>query len=37
MCEGRLTGFLPAQSTQEEIMQLATMRGGAKPSREALQ
>ena len=24
MCEGRLTGFLPAQSSQEEIMRLAT-------------
>ena len=24
MCEGRLTGFLPAQSAQEDIMQLAT-------------
>jgi ribose transport system ATP-binding protein len=24
MCEGKLTGFLPAQSSQEEIMHLAT-------------
>jgi len=24
MCEGRLTGFLPAQSSQEDIMRLAT-------------
>jgi ribose transport system ATP-binding protein len=37
MCEGRLTGFLPAQSTQEEIMQLATMRGSASAERKALQ
>lgn len=25
MCEGQLTGFLPAQTSQEEIMRLATM------------
>ena len=25
MCEGRLTGFLPAHSSQEEVMHLATM------------
>jgi ribose transport system ATP-binding protein len=37
MCEGRLTGFLPAHSTQEEIMQLATMRGSAGAERKALQ
>ena len=29
MCEGRLTGFLPAAATQEEIMQLATQRDSA--------
>lgn len=29
MCEGRLTGFLPAQASQEDIMHLATLRGGA--------
>ena len=29
MCEGRLTGVLPAGATQEEIMHLATLRGGA--------
>jgi ribose transport system ATP-binding protein len=29
MCEGRLTGFLPARSSQEEIMQLATQRPSA--------
>jgi ribose transport system ATP-binding protein len=29
MCEGRLTGILPAQTTQEEIMHLATLRGPA--------
>ena len=29
MCEGRLTGFLPPGSSQEEIMNLATMRGEA--------
>ena len=29
MCEGRLTGFLPAQASQEEIMQLATQRAGS--------
>ncbi len=28
MCEGRLTGFLPAQATQEDIMHLATLRDG---------
>jgi ribose transport system ATP-binding protein len=28
MCEGRLTGFLPARSSQEEIMHLATQRTG---------
>jgi ribose transport system ATP-binding protein len=27
MCEGRLTGFLPADASQEEIMRLATQRG----------
>jgi len=27
MCEGRLTGILPAGASQEEIMQLATQRG----------
>ena len=26
MCEGRLTGFLPARASQEEIMHLATQR-----------
>ncbi len=29
MCEGRLTGFLPARASQEEIMHLATLRDGA--------
>jgi ribose transport system ATP-binding protein len=29
MCEGRLTGILPAGATQEEIMKLATQRNGA--------
>ena len=29
MCEGRLTGFLPARASQEEIMHLATQRGAA--------
>ncbi|CAM5490143.1 Galactose/methyl galactoside import ATP-binding protein MglA [Mycolicibacterium aubagnense] len=29
MCEGRLTGFLPAGAPQEEIMRLATLRGSA--------
>ncbi len=29
MCEGRLTGFLPAGATQEEIMRLATQRDAA--------
>ena len=29
MCEGRLTGILPAGASQEEIMQLATQRGPA--------
>ena len=29
MCEGRLTGFLPARASQEEIMHLATQRGVA--------
>jgi ribose transport system ATP-binding protein len=29
MCEGRLTGILPASATQEDIMHLATLRGGA--------
>ena len=29
MCEGRLTGILPGGASQEEIMQLATLRGGA--------
>ena len=29
MCEGRLTGILPAGASQEEIMQLATQRGEA--------
>src|SRR5690606_2777170 len=28
MCEGRLTGFLPGGASQEEIMRLATQRGG---------
>ncbi|MBR0718469.1 sugar ABC transporter ATP-binding protein [Bradyrhizobium liaoningense] len=28
MCEGRLTGILPAGASQEEIMHLATRRGG---------
>ncbi len=27
MCEGRLTGFLPAGAPQEDIMHLATLRG----------
>ncbi len=27
MCEGRLTGFLPAGASQDEIMRLATQRG----------
>ncbi|WP_152044712.1 sugar ABC transporter ATP-binding protein [Aureimonas psammosilenae] len=31
MCEGRLTGFLPAGAAQDEIMHLATMRGGSAP------
>jgi hypothetical protein len=26
MCEGRLTGILPAEATQEQIMALATQR-----------
>jgi len=30
MCEGRLTGILPAGASQEEIMQLATQRGPAQ-------
>jgi ribose transport system ATP-binding protein len=34
MCEGRLTGFLPANSTQEEIMHLATLRTGPRESSE---
>ena len=29
MCEGRLTGVLPAGATQDEIMHLATLRGAA--------
>jgi len=29
MCEGRLTGFLPARASQEAIMHLATLRDGA--------
>ncbi len=29
MCEGRLTGFLPAGASQEEIMRLATQRAAA--------
>ena len=29
MCEGRLTGFLPAGAPQEDIMHLATLRGEA--------
>lgn len=29
MCEGRLTGILPAGASQEEIMKLATQRNGA--------
>jgi ribose transport system ATP-binding protein len=29
MCEGRLTGFLPARASQEQIMQLATQRSSA--------
>jgi ribose transport system ATP-binding protein len=29
MCEGRLTGFLPARSSQEDIMHLATQRTGS--------
>ena len=28
MCEGRLTGILPGMASQEEIMRLATLRGG---------
>ena len=34
MCEGRLTGFLPAQSSQEEIMRLATQRTSTYASPE---
>jgi ribose transport system ATP-binding protein len=29
MCEGRLTGFLPAGATEEDIMHLATLRSGS--------
>ena len=29
MCEGRLTGFMPAGAAQDEIMHLATLRGTA--------
>ena len=29
MCEGRLTGILPARASQEEIMRLATLRPSA--------
>jgi len=34
MCEGRLTGFLPAGARQEEIMRLATQRNGAVSAME---
>lgn len=33
MCEGRLTGFLRADATQEEIMHLATLRTGTAPTK----
>jgi ribose transport system ATP-binding protein len=33
MCEGRLTGILPAHSSQEDIMQLATRRGDEPTTR----
>jgi ribose transport system ATP-binding protein len=33
MCEGRLTGILPARASQEEIMRLATARGSAPSAR----
>jgi len=29
MCEGRLTGILPARASQEDIMHLATLRPSA--------
>ncbi|MEO5323223.1 sugar ABC transporter ATP-binding protein [Mesorhizobium sp. CC13] len=37
MCEGRLTGILPAGASQEEIMHLATLRGeqNNKPAKGA--
>ena len=35
MCEGRLTGFLPGGASQEEIMRLATQRGGPDAAEEA--
>ena len=35
MCEGRLTGFLPARASQEAIMHLATQRGGGARSHAA--
>ncbi|GGE15762.1 monosaccharide-transporting ATPase [Aureimonas endophytica] len=36
MCEGRLTGFLPAGASQDEIMHLATLRGApSAPAGEA--
>ncbi|HTV70226.1 MAG TPA: sugar ABC transporter ATP-binding protein [Rhizobiaceae bacterium] len=36
MCEGRLTGILPARSSQEQIMQLAT-RLGDEPTTRVMQ
>ena len=36
MCEGRLTGILPAGASQEEIMKLATQRGGSTGQAEQM-
>ena len=35
MCEGRLTGVLPAGATQDAVMRLATLRGRAADPRSA--
>ena len=36
MCEGRLTGILPAGASQEEIMKLATQRNGATGTQQQM-